>query len=99
MLALDENVRTVLVKALITRYSPLKGLKIPMFKAKKYVPTGAICQWGRVRIAEGGDTMACRQMIKPGALGRDCTYIRVRFFVTVGLCNLIFSFFIVRSNC
>lgn len=82
LLALDEDVRTVLTKALITRYSPLKGPKIPAFTAKKYVPTTAVLQWGRVQIAEGGDRMCCRKMIKPGSLGRDCTYVRVRLFTT-----------------
>jgi len=78
MLKLDEDVRTVLVKALITRYSPLQGRKIPAFDARKYVPTGAVLQWGRVQVAEGGDRMCCRGMIKLGSLGRDCTYVRVR---------------------
>ena len=77
MLILDEDVRTSLVKALVTRYSPLKGPKIPAFAAKKYIPTRAVPQWGRVQVAEGGDRMACCKMIKPGSLGRDCTYVRV----------------------
>ena len=78
MLTLDEDIRTKLTAAIITRFSPLKGPKIVSFVAKKYIPTGAVLQWGRVQIAEGGDRMCCRQMIKPGSLGRDCTYVRVR---------------------
>jgi len=78
MLKLDENVRTKLTTAIITRFSPLKGLKIVSFVAKKYIPTEAVLQWGRVQIAEGGDRVCCRQMIKPGSFGRDCTYVRVR---------------------
>lgn len=79
MLKLDEDVRTVLVKALVTRFSSLKGPKIPMFTARKYVPVGeAVLQWGKVQIAEGGDRIACRRVVKPGAFGRDCTYVRVR---------------------
>ena len=85
LLKLDEDVCTALTKALITRYSPLKGPKIPVFTAKKYVPITAVLQWGRVQIAEGGDRMCCREMIKPGSLGRDCTYIRVRLFTTITL--------------
>jgi hypothetical protein len=81
MLKLDEGVRVKLATALITRYSPLKGPKITSFVAKKYVPTEAVLQWGRVQVAEGGDKMCCREMIKPGSLGRDCTYVRVRLFV------------------
>ena len=79
LLALDEDICTVLAKALITRFSPLTGRKIPTFTAKRYVPTVAICQWGRVQIAEGGDTMCCHGMIKSGLLGRDCTYVRVSY--------------------
>jgi len=79
-LKLDEDVCTVLTKALITRFSPLKGPKIPSFTAKKYVPTGAVLQWGRVQVSEGGDRICCRKMIKPGSLGCDCTYIRVSLF-------------------
>jgi len=78
MLRLDEDVRTKLTAAIITRFSPLKGPRIASFVAKKYIPTGAVLQWGRVQVAEGGDMMCCRQMIKPGSLGRDCTYVRVR---------------------
>jgi len=81
VLTLGEDVRTTLAKALITRYSPLGGSKIPIFTARKYVPSGAVLQWGRVQIAEGGDRAACRKMIKPGALGRDCTYVRVRLSI------------------
>ena len=77
LLALDEDVRTILAKALITQFSPLTGKKIPTFTAKKYVPTAAILQWGRVQVAEGGDTMCCRRMVKSGSLGRDCTYVQV----------------------
>jgi hypothetical protein len=88
MLVLDEDIRTVLVKAFVTRYSPLKGPKIPMFTARKYVPSEAVPQWGKVQIAEGGDRIACRKMIKPGALGRDCTYIRVRLFITENIYHL-----------
>ncbi|KAF9791037.1 hypothetical protein BJ322DRAFT_422834 [Thelephora terrestris] len=76
MLKLDENVRAKLTMALITRFSPLKGPKIPSFVAKKYVPTGDVLQWGWVKISEGGDKMCCHAMIKPESLGRDCTYIR-----------------------
>ena len=82
MLTLEEDIHTVLTKALITRYSPLKGPKIAMFTARKYVPVGAILQWGRVQISEGGDRIVCQKMIKPGAVGRDCTYVRVRLFIT-----------------
>jgi hypothetical protein len=85
MLTLDDDVRTVLVKALVTRYSPLKGPKIPMFAARKYVPVGTVLQWGKVQIAEGGDRIACRRMIKPGSFGRDCTYVRVRCSITKGI--------------
>src|ERR1700733_5510229 len=75
---LDEDVRTKLAIALITRFSPLrKGPKIPSFVAREYVPTGAVLQWGRVQISEGGDRMCCRAMMKPGSVGRDCTYVRV----------------------
>ena len=81
MLKLDEDVRMVLIKSFVTRYSPLKGPKIPMFNARKYVPVGPVLQWGRVQIAEGGDRACCRKMIKPGAVGRDCTYVRVRLFI------------------
>ena len=48
-----------------------------MFSAKRHVPTQAVSQWGRVQIADGGDTICCRRLVKPGALGRDSTYIRV----------------------
>lgn len=58
LLALDEDIRTVLAKALITQFSPLTGRKIPTFTAKRYVPTVAIRQWGQVRIAEGGTQCA-----------------------------------------
>ena len=77
MLKLDEDVPTKLAAAIITRFSPLKGPKIASFVAKKYIPIGAVLQWGQVQVAEGGDRMCCRQMIKPGSLGRDCTYVRV----------------------
>jgi len=77
MLTLNEDVHTKLAAALVTRFSPLKGPRIPIPTAKKYVPTGAVLQWGRVQISEGGDRMCCREMIKPGSLGRDCTYVRV----------------------
>jgi hypothetical protein len=77
MLKLDEDVRTKLTTALITRYSPLRGPKITSFVSRKYISTGPVLQWGRLQIAEGGDRMCCRAMIKPGSLGRDCTYIRV----------------------
>lgn len=76
LLALDEDVCTVLAKALITRFSPFGGKKIAAFTAKKYVPMAAILQWGRIQVAEGGDTMCCRAMIKSGSLGRDSTYVR-----------------------
>jgi hypothetical protein len=82
-LVLDGDVRTSLVRALITRYSRLKGPTIPVSVAKKYVPTEAVLQWGRVQVAECGDRMACRKMIKPGSLGRDCTYVRVRLFTAI----------------
>ena len=75
MLTLEEDIRMVLTKAFITRYSPLKGPNIAMFTARKYVPVGAVLQWGRVQISEGGDQIVCRKMIKPGAVGRDCTYV------------------------
>jgi len=78
MLKLDEDVRTKLAVALITRYSLLqKGPKIPLFITKKYIPTEAVLQWGRLQIAEGGDRMCCRAMIKSGSLSRNCTFIRV----------------------
>ncbi|KAF9790962.1 hypothetical protein BJ322DRAFT_1104608 [Thelephora terrestris] len=64
-LKLEEDVRTVLVKALITRYSPLQGRKISAFDARKCIPTEAVLQWGRVQIPEGGDRMCCHKMIKP----------------------------------
>jgi hypothetical protein len=93
LLKLDEEVRTKLALALITRYSPLrKGPKIPLFVAKKYVPTGAVLQWGRVQIIEGGDRICCRTMIKPGSLGRDCTYVRVSV-ETINLPNFTISRF------
>lgn len=82
-LKLDNDVRTVLIKALITRYSPLQGRKIPAFDARKCIPTEAVLQWGRVQIPEGGDRMCCRKMIKPGSLSRDCTYVRVRLNTTM----------------
>ena len=85
LLTLDEDVRTKITAALITRYSPLKGPKITPFVAKKYVPTGAVLQWGRVQVAEGGDRMCCREMVKAGSLGRDSTYVRVRLFIIVRL--------------
>jgi len=84
-MALDENVRTKLAAALITRYSPLNGPKIVSFVAKKYVPTKAVLQWGRIQVTEGGDRMCCREMIKPGSLGRDCTYVRVCLPITITL--------------
>ena len=59
MLTLEEDVRMVLAKALITRYSPLKGPKIAMFTVRKYVPVGAVLQWGRVQISKGGDWIVC----------------------------------------
>ena len=59
MLTLEEDICMVLAKALITRYSPFKGPKIAMFTARKYVPVGAVLQWGRVQISEGGDWMVC----------------------------------------
>jgi hypothetical protein len=90
MLKLDEDVCTVLAKALITRFSPLKGPKIPAFTAKKHIPTGAILQWGWIKIAEGGDKMCCHKMIKPGSLGHNCTYIRVRLITTITLFLTIF---------
>ena len=77
LLTLNENVQTKLAAALITRYSPLKGPKIVSFVAKRYVPTTAVLQWGRIQVAEGGDRICCREMIKTGSLGCDCTYIRV----------------------
>jgi hypothetical protein len=78
MVRLDEDVCTKLAMALITRYSPLqKGPKIPLFVAKKYIPTESVLQWGRLQITEGGDKMCCRAMIKLGSLGRNCTYVRV----------------------
>ena len=78
MLKLDDDVRTKLAMALVTRFSPLhKGRKIASFTAKKYIPTEAVLQWGKVQITEGGDKLCCRSMIKPGSLGRDCTYVRV----------------------
>jgi len=83
ILRLDENVRTVLTKALITRLSPLEGPKIPAFTAKKYIPTAAILHWGWVQIAEGGDRICCCEMIKPGSLGRDCTYIWVHLSIII----------------
>jgi len=83
LLKLDEDVRTKLAMALITRYSPLKGPKISTSIAKKYIPAGAVLQWGRVQVTECGDRMCCREMIKPGSLGRDCTYVRVRLSITI----------------
>jgi hypothetical protein len=83
LLALDEDVRTKIAIALITRYSPLRGPKITLFAAKKYVPTVAVLQWGRIQVTEGGDRMCCRELVKPGSLGHDCTYVRVRLFVVV----------------
>ena len=77
MLKLDEDVRTKVAAAIVTRFSLLKGPKIASFVAKKYIPTGAILQWGWVQVAEGGDRMCCCRMIKPGSMGRDCTYVRV----------------------
>ena len=89
MLTLDEDVRTVLAKAFVTRYSPLRGSKIAMFTARKYVPVGAVLQWGMVQIAEGGDRIRCQGMTKAGAVDRDCTYIRVRIFnLTNCICYL-----------
>ena len=52
---LDEDIRTTLVNALITRFSPLKGPKITTFAAKKFIPTGPVQQWGKLQITEGGD--------------------------------------------
>jgi hypothetical protein len=72
----------VLVKALVTRYSSFGGTKIPMFVARKYVPLGTVLQWGRVQITEGGDRIVCAKLVKPGALGHDCTFIRVRLFIS-----------------
>ena len=83
LLKLDEDVRTKLAVALITRFSLFKGPKIASFVAKKYIPTAAVLQWGRLQVAEGGDRMCCRQMIKPGSLGRDCTYVRVCALPTI----------------
>jgi len=34
----------------------------------------------RLQVSEGGDRICCRKMIKPGSLGRDCTYIQVSLF-------------------
>ena len=82
-LKLEEDVRTVLVKALITRYSPLQGRKISAFDARKCIPTEAVLQWGRVQIPEGGDRMCCHKMIKPGSFSRDCTYVRVCLTIIV----------------
>lgn len=81
VMILDQDVQTALAKALVTRYSPLRGRKIAMFTAREYVPNQAVSQWGRVQIAEGGDRMCCRAILAPGSLGRDCTYVRVRFFI------------------
>ena len=53
LLKLDEDVQTKLAMALITRFSLFKGPKIASFVAKKYIPTAAVLQWGRVQIAEG----------------------------------------------
>ena len=83
LLKLDEDVRTKLAMALITRFSSFKGPKIATFVAKKYIPTAAVLQWGRVQIAEGGDRICCRDMVKPGSLGRDCTYVRVCAIPTI----------------
>ena len=83
VLRLDEDVRKKLTVALITRFSPLNGRKIPSNIAKQYIPTEAVLQWGRVQVAEGGDRMCCRGMIKPESLGHDCTYIRVGLLFVV----------------
>ena len=83
LLKLDEDVRTKLAVALIMRFSLLKGPKIASFVAKKYIPTVAVLQWGWLQVAEGGDRMCCRQMIKLGSLGRDCTYVRVCTLPTI----------------
>ena len=88
ILKLDQDVRTKIAAALVTRYSPLKGRQIPISFAKKFVPDGPISQWGRVQVAEGGDTMCCRAMIKPGAIGRDCTYVRVCLAIATSICHL-----------
>ena len=77
MLALDKDVREKLAAALVTRYSPLQGQKIPFFVAKNCIPTGPVLQWGKIQITGGRDRMCCRVMIKPGSLGRDCTCVRV----------------------
>ena len=92
MLKPDDSVRTVLAKALITRFSPLRGTKIAMSTARRYVPTTAVLQWGQIRVTEGRDTMCCCEMIKPELLGRDCTYIRVSFFTSYTMfCNLVLA--------
>jgi hypothetical protein len=83
LLKLDEDVRAKLAAVLITRYSPLKGPKITSFITKKYVPTIAVLQWGRIQVAKGGDKMCCRAMVKPGSLSRDCTYVRVHLLATI----------------
>ena len=98
LLKLDEDVRTKLAAALITRYSSLKGPKISMFVARGFVPTGAVLQWGRLQVAEGGDRMCCREMIKPGSLGRDCTYIRVGPPLRSHLLSSLNSTLVVRGN-
>lgn len=82
---LDQDVHTVIVKALVMRYSPLNGPKIAMATARKHVPKQAVLQWGHVQIAEGGDRMCCRAIITPESLGRDCTYVRVCHFATISL--------------
>ena len=85
LLKLNEDTRIKLAAALITRYSPLGGQKISSLVAKEYVPMSAVLHWGRVQIAEGGDKMCCREMIKSGLVGRDCTYVRVRLSISITL--------------
>jgi hypothetical protein len=88
MLKLDKDVHTKIATALVTRFSPLNGRKIPISVAKKFVPDGPVPQWGRVQVAEGGDKMSCRAMIKPGVIGRDCTYVRVGVVIIFYICHL-----------
>ena len=76
MLALDKDVREKLAAALVTRYSPLQGQKIPFFVAKNCIPMGPVLQWGKIQITGGGDRLCCVQRSSPGRLAATAHMFR-----------------------
>lgn len=80
-LLVDSRLERQLIALIVTRCSPNStDQKIPVATARKYVPR-ELMEWGRVQIYETGDRARGRALRKPESSTRDCSFVRVCFFL------------------